>query len=125
MVNGCDSQILLIHSDEVKLRQMISNLISNAIKYTEHGFVRIRVESTPHEARVAIEDSGLGIDPRHHQLIFNRFRRVEGDSAVKRGGLGLGLAITKAYADMIGARLELASELHKGSVFTLILPIER
>ncbi|MEW5676114.1 response regulator [Flavobacterium enshiense] len=114
-----------IITDEIKLKQIIINLITNAIKFTDEGFVRfgyyLNKETKKIEFR--IEDTGLGIDIKHHDIIFDRFKRVEGDYSIKVGGLGLGLSISKAYVEMLGGEIELVkSKLGKGSVFKFTIP---
>jgi len=114
---------VFIETDEVKLQQILTNLISNGIKYTEQGFVKFGYRITGNEEiEFYVEDTGIGIDPKYHNRIFDRFGRVEGDVAVRKGGLGLGLAIAKAYTELLGGTIRLESEPGKGSLFTVFLP---
>jgi PAS domain S-box-containing protein len=112
-----------IITDEVKLQQILNNLISNAIKYTERGSITVAYEfKDDREIRFMVQDTGIGIDRKYHQLIFERFRQVEGDTAIKYGGSGLGLAISKAYVTMLGGEISVCSLLGKGSTFTFTIP---
>lgn len=110
-------------TDEVKLRQIIINLVTNALKFTDTGFVKITcLYSELNELICRVSDSGIGIAEEHFPLIFDRFRQIEGDMAIKKGGSGLGLAISKAYAEMLGGTIVVASQIGEGSTFTLTIP---
>ncbi|MGX7668294.1 ATP-binding protein [Flavobacterium pedocola] len=114
-----------IITDEIKLKQIIINLITNAIKFTDDGFVSFGycLNKEAKSIEFKIEDTGLGIDEKHHGIIFDRFKRVEGDYSIKVGGLGLGLSISKAYVEMLGGEIELVkSKLGKGSIFRFTIP---
>ena len=114
-----------ILTDEIKLKQIIINLITNAIKFTEDGFVTFGYEANIQNQTISfvINDTGLGIDEAHQRTIFDRFRRVDGDYAIKVGGLGLGLAISKAYAEMLGGTISLQSKVGVGSRFLFTIPL--
>lgn len=114
-----------ILTDEVKLKQVITNLITNAIKFTDKGFVIFgyEVNRTDSTIRFTIQDSGLGIDKKHQDMVFDRFRRVEGDYSIKVGGLGLGLAISKAYVELLGGKISLESSVGVGSTFSFFIPL--
>jgi signal transduction histidine kinase len=123
----------------VRIQQVLSNLISNALKYTHKGgHVTIAAhtlerDDVPDTQRnglsrqrryvaIAIADTGIGIAPDDHERIFERFYRVESDLKVEAGGTGLGLAIVKPLVHLMGGRLWLDSTPAKGSTFTLLLP---
>jgi two-component system sensor histidine kinase EvgS len=118
--------------DEVRLRQSLHNIISNAIKFTEHGAVRLRVEvHTPEIFSIdeetiglvfTVEDTGIGIPPEQHEYIFAPFTQQEGDSTRRFGGTGLGLSITRRLVEMMGGFMRLESEVGKGSAFSIVLP---
>ncbi|MDI9311249.1 MAG: ATP-binding protein [Limnohabitans sp.] len=112
-------------TDEVKLRQIITNLIINAFKFTNSGYVKLSYQWNDFEDKLefSVEDTGIGIEKENQELIFDRFRRVDGDYSIKVGGLGLGLAITKAYVEMLNGSISLTSELGKGSKFSFSIPI--
>ena len=114
-----------ILTDEIKLKQIIINLITNAIKFTEHGFVTFGYEVNKDNQTISftINDTGLGIDDAHQEIIFDRFRRIDGDYAIKVGGLGLGLAISKAYVEMLGGTISLQSKVGVGSRFLFTIPL--
>jgi len=115
-----------ILSDDIKLRQVITNLITNAIKYTQQGFVAFGYEVNEKDGTLEfrVEDSGIGIDEKNLQIIFDRFRRIEDDFSVELSGLGLGLAISTAYVEMLGGQISVTSEVNKGSVFSFTIPLK-
>jgi heavy metal sensor kinase len=127
-----DVQLLLevdeeirIRGDELRLRQMFLNLISNAIKYTpEKGSLKIMLAMDNGFARVDIKDSGIGIPEEHQPHIFDRFYRVDKARNRMDGGTGLGLAIVKWIVEAHGGSIAVASEVMKGSTFSVCLPIE-
>jgi len=116
--------------DEIRLRQILFNVVSNALKFTEEGYVKINVkilgeeENTPPKMNleIAVEDTGIGIDPEHKEMIFDAFMQSEGSNARKYEGTGLGLAITKRLTEILGGKINIESELGKGSKFTLVFP---
>jgi PAS domain S-box-containing protein len=110
-------------TDAVKLRQVLINLISNGFKFTGRGYIEFGYYFRNNSAVFYVKDTGIGINQANHQMIFERFRRVEGDLAIKKGGSGLGLAISKAYVELMGGEIMLESEPGKGSVFTFNLPL--
>ena len=115
-----------IKTDEVKLKQIITNLVTNALKFTEQGSVEFgyEIDEPNNQIVFRVKDTGFGIDENNQQYIFDRFRRVGGDHTIKIGGLGLGLAISKAYAEMLGGTIALESKLGKGSEFYFTIPLE-
>lgn len=125
LINQEQSLTKNILTDQTKLKQILTNLITNAIKYTDQGEVSFgyEVNAKKNSITFTIVDSGLGIDENHHKIIFDRFRRIDSDYSVKVGGLGLGLAISKAYVDMLGGTISLQSKLGKGSTFVVTIPL--
>jgi signal transduction histidine kinase/CheY-like chemotaxis protein len=115
-----------IKTDEVKLKQIITNLITNALKFTEKGSVSFgyEIDEQNNQIRFKVKDTGFGIDEVSQKYIFDRFRRVGGDQSIKAGGLGLGLAISKAYVEMLGGTIALESKINKGSEFYFTIPLE-
>ena len=114
--------------DEVRLRQVIFNLIGNAIKFTDKGFVKFSVsklefleDTSKIDLLIAVEDSGIGIPADQQQQIFDAFSQQSGQSNRKYGGTGLGLSISKRLVEMMGGEISLTSELGKGSTFTFRL----
>jgi signal transduction histidine kinase/DNA-binding response OmpR family regulator len=112
----------LMRGDEGKIRQILVNLISNAVKFTERGSVRVRVQADADVWSVVVADTGEGIAPDHHEIIFEEFRQVDASSTRQAGGTGLGLAIARRMARLMGGNVHLASQIGEGSTFTLTLP---
>ena len=119
-----DTEIRII-ADETKLSQVLSNLISNALKFTKQGNVNFGYQIKEDEIEFVVEDTGIGIPAIMHSEIFKRFRQVESTTARQFGGSGLGLSISKAYIEMLGGKIWLDSELGKGSTFYFTIPYKR
>jgi len=114
----------VILGDSAQLYRMVSNLITNAIHYTPMGGTVLAIlDRTPDEALIHIQDTGIGIPSSEQNRIFDRFYRVQSDRARTTGGSGLGLAIAQAIAQTHQGRIGVQSELTKGSVFTVRLPL--
>jgi signal transduction histidine kinase/CheY-like chemotaxis protein len=115
-----------VKTDEVKLKQIITNLITNALKFTDKGSVAFgyEIDEQNQSIQFKVKDTGFGIEENNQKYIFDRFRRVGGDLSIKAGGLGLGLAISKAYVEMLGGTMSLTSKLGKGSEFYFTIPLE-
>jgi len=113
----------MIESDREKLRQILTNLVGNAVKFTDSGVVAIRLERGT-DARIAlvVSDTGPGIPADDIPLVFDVFHQVEMCDGVRPTGTGLGLAISQEYAHLLGGEVTVASEEGNGSVFTLWLP---
>ncbi|NWF93248.1 MAG: HAMP domain-containing protein [Syntrophaceae bacterium] len=118
-------QEVMISGDKVRLQQLFTNLIDNAIKYTAKGSIEIAVEKNRDGALVKIKDTGIGIPKVEHEKIFKRFYRVDKSRSKETGGVGLGLSIAEWIAHAHGGRIEVESELDKGSTFTVYLPIQK
>lgn len=112
-----------IVSDEGKLSQILRNFLSNAIKFTEQGEIRLTVtEPMPGIIRFDVQDTGIGIAEQDIERIFDDFVQVDGPRQRRVRGTGLGLPLSKRLAELIGGRVEVTSELGKGSTFSLIMP---
>lgn len=111
--------------DAQRLRQILYNLISNGLKFTEEGGVTVRVEGFEHGALLTVADTGIGIDPRLMPRLFESFIQADGGKTRRFGGAGVGLAITHRLVDMMGGLMSVQSELGQGSTFSLMLPLER
>lgn len=109
-------------SDSAKIRQILLNLVANAIKFTDEGSVRIELAATPDEATISVADSGIGISEDHRRRIFEAFTQVDQSMTRRAGGSGLGLPVSQRLAHLLGGRIELESEVGEGSRFTLRLP---
>ncbi|MFP4557663.1 MAG: PAS domain S-box protein [Bacteroidales bacterium] len=112
----------MIITDTSKIDQIFTNLISNAIKFTEEGSVEIGYTLKGEFIEFYVKDTGIGISPEHHELVFERFKQVEMESTRKYGGTGLGLPISKAFVEMLGGTIWLNSELGKGTTIYFTLP---
>ncbi len=117
---------LLVDGDDEALRQAVSNLLDNAVKYSCEGS-RVALRAREDAGRVVIEvaDEGPGIEPRHHERLFERFYRVDAARSRELGGTGLGLAIVKHTALALGGEVAFESKLGEGSTFRIILPPSR
>jgi signal transduction histidine kinase/DNA-binding response OmpR family regulator/CHASE3 domain sensor protein len=117
-----------IESDSTRLGQIIKNLLSNALKFTSKGLVRlsiVRPANHPGFIDFTITDSGIGIAKDKLELVFEAFRQADGSTRRKFGGTGLGLSITRELAKLLGGEIRVESEVDKGSSFTISVPIER
>ena len=114
-----------LYGDKGKLKQIISNILSNAIKYTEKGHIDFNVtcinEKTKCKLQIIISDTGRGIKPEQIDKIFNKFERAEEDMNSTIEGTGLGLAITKSLVEMMGGKILVHSTYGEGSKFTILL----
>lgn len=108
--------------DRYRIGQVLYNLISNAIRYTEQGQVQVTVTNMPHCAKVEVCDHGPGIEKEHLPFLFDRFYRAEKSRNRMRGGSGLGLAIAKSFVEAHGGEILVESELDQGSKFIFTLP---
>jgi signal transduction histidine kinase len=118
----CESSVPHVIADLHRLRQILTNIIGNAIKFTDEGFVRVTcVASGEESVEVRVEDSGIGIDPDLLPLIFSDFYQVRGGLSREKGGSGLGLAISRKLAALMGAEIQAESTIGTGSVFSIIL----
>ena len=115
----------IIYSDEFRIQQIMSNLITNAIKYTPSGVVQINIGVNKDELLLSVKDTGYGITQEEMRLIFNPFTKLVKTRDKEIGGVGLGLAISKKLADLLGGELRVQSKPGEGSEFTLALPLSR
>lgn len=112
-----------IRADQQRIRQILTNLVSNAIKFTENGFVEIRASYDETHIKIVVQDSGMGIAANQFDAIFDAFHQTEA-GALMEGGTGLGLPISKRLAGLHEGRIWLESEVGQGSIFYLELPIQ-
>jgi CheY-like chemotaxis protein/CHASE3 domain sensor protein len=113
-----------IDTDPQRLGQILKNLLSNALKFTQHGEIGLRVASgAPGTASFAVRDTGVGIEPHQHEVIFEAFRQADGSIHRKFGGTGLGLSISRDLARLLGGSIAVASTPGAGSIFTLTIPV--
>jgi len=110
--------------DKMRLQQLFTNLIDNAIKYTSRGSIHVTVEKNKDSALVRIRDTGIGIPKEEQEKIFKRFYRVDKSRSRETGGVGLGLSIAEWIVQAHHGRIEVESELNQGSTFTVYLPVQ-
>jgi signal transduction histidine kinase len=108
--------------DQRRVRQVLLNLVGNAVKFTDRGFVRISVGMARGLQHIAVADSGPGIDSSDQVRIFREFHQVDSSETRTRGGSGLGLSISKRIVDLHGGTISVASEIGRGAIFTVALP---
>lgn len=113
----------LLQIDREKLLQMILNLLGNAGKFTHNGSVTLATELSNELLLISVSDTGIGIRPEEQQIIFEEFRQADGSSTRNFEGTGLGLAITKNFAEQMGGKITVDSELGKGATFTIHIPL--
>ncbi|MFH1547252.1 MAG: ATP-binding protein [bacterium] len=117
--------------DKVRIREVLDNLIGNAIKFTEKGYIEVSISSTKDSARVEVKDSGIGIEEKDQDKLFLKFSRINpyaggGDSSlVRSGGTGLGLYVSKSIVEEHGGKIGVKSEKNEGSTFFFEIPLSR
>jgi signal transduction histidine kinase len=116
-----DSWVRLL-ADPIKIRQIILNLLSNALKFTESGFITLSASADDKSVRISVQDTGPGIPSESLPRVFEPFVVLDSELTRRHGGAGLGLAISSSYAHLHGGRLSACSELGKGATFTLEIP---
>lgn len=113
-----------IYTDSGRLQQLLSNLLSNALKFTEKGQVEFGYRKSGKFYKFYVKDTGIGIEEKDQNLIFNRFRQVEETTSRKFAGGGLNLTISRHIVELLGGKIKLKSELNKGSRFQISIPAE-
>ena len=118
----------VIRGDVLRLRQVLLNLVGNAVKFTDHGHVRISAHAhrgiMASELVVEVSDNGPGIAPAMQGRIFEKYAQLGRGAASARGGTGLGLAIARQLVELMDGRIELASQPGEGSTFTIRIPVQ-
>jgi signal transduction histidine kinase len=115
-----------LEADRIRLRQVMINLVNNAIKFTDQGHITLRAMRVAQHVRVVVEDTGLGIPADHLEAVFQEFTQVDTSTTRKAGGTGLGLPISRHLVEMHGGKLwaESAGIPGQGSAFIIELPVE-
>src|SRR5262249_62360748 len=111
-----------LRTDEGKVSQILRNFISNAIKFTPQGEVRISARMVGEAVLFSVQDTGIGIASQHHQTIFQEFTQIENPLQHKSKGTGLGLPLSKRLAELLGGEVKIESELGMGARFSLVVP---
>lgn len=114
-----------LHGDPLRVTQILLNLINNALKFTNKGFVKVYISKQNQYYTFDIIDSGIGMSEEQLKKLFSSFSQADGSTTRKYGGTGLGLSITKQLVDLLHGSIEVKSELDKGTVFTVKLPMEK
>jgi signal transduction histidine kinase len=122
----CDGAIGTLHADQMRLRQALLNLMSNANKFTERGTITIDARQGQENGRdwvtIAVADTGIGMRAEQMGKLFQEFSQADASTTRKYGGTGLGLAISKRFCQMMGGDITVESEVGRGSTFTIRLP---
>jgi len=108
--------------DQKRIRQVLTNLVGNAIKFTQRGEVVVEVGREGRWARVRVRDTGPGISPQERAVIFQEYKQTK-EERMRRRGTGLGLAIARRLVLMHGGKIEVESQVGKGSTFEVLLPV--
>jgi len=112
-----------METDRTKVKQIVLNLISNAVKFTARGTVSVSTRANGEQVRIAVSDTGIGIRPQDLEVIFEEFRQVDQSRTREYGGTGLGLSITRKLIALLGGDIAVASQYGRGSTFTVMLPL--
>jgi signal transduction histidine kinase len=124
LIREIASDIPALNTDREKLRQIILNLLGNAVKFTERGEIKIAACQQNGSLKLAVSDTGIGIEKKDLDQIFEKFHQGDRSSSKKYRGTGLGLAIVKKFANLLGGEVAVESEVGKGSTFTVTLPLD-
>ena len=123
----CNAAIGTLYADQMRLRQALLNLMSNANKFTERGTITVDARQGQENGRdwitISIADTGIGMTPEQMGKLFQEFSQADASTTRKYGGTGLGLAISKKFCEMMGGDIAVESELGRGSTFTIRLPM--
>jgi len=113
-----------LHTDVLKVKQILLNLLSNAAKFTDEGEIKVTASKQGDMVAISVKDTGIGIEEKNLEKIFEEFSQIDSGTSRKYKGTGLGLPIARNYARMLGGDLTVQSQYGKGSTFTLIIPPE-
>ncbi len=124
LMREIDADLPLVETDRAKVKQVVINLLTNALKFTPEGWVKIALsyDRASDRAVIAVSDTGIGIADEDQARIFEDFTQADSSSTRAFGGAGLGLSISKRLVTMLGGQLTLTSKVGKGSTFTLTVP---
>jgi PAS domain S-box-containing protein len=113
---------LNIYTDEIKLKQILSNLLNNALKFTHEGFIEFGAALKGNELEFYVKDTGIGVDKKLHNKIFERFTQADNTTTRRYGGTGLGLPISKSYVELLGGKIWIESSQNNGSILYFTIP---
>lgn len=119
-----DPAVMTAYADRTRLRQVLWNIVGNAIKFTEKGSVAVGVQLEANALLFSVTDTGIGIRPEHVPLVFEQFRQLDTSKSGTTGGSGLGMPISKVLVEMHGGQIWVESEYGKGSTFYFAIPLE-
>ncbi len=125
LINELDAQLPAAHADENRVQQILYNLVGNAVKFTEHGTVRVSGEVRQNMVAITVSDTGIGIPLEKQTRIFEPFEQGNGSISRQYGGTGLGLAVTKQLVELHGGQILVESEAGNGAAFTFTLPVSQ
>ena len=112
-----------VAGDQVRLKQVLTNLVGNAVKFTEQGIVTVRITPDPHGLTFSVTDTGIGIPADKQDILFQPFSQVDDTDTRRYGGTGLGLAISREIVELMGGTITLASAIGQGSSFSFTIPL--
>jgi signal transduction histidine kinase len=118
-----DENLSPLHTDPSKLKVVIKNLIGNAVKFTKKGSIIVDAHDHKEGVEISVADTGIGIPPEALPVIFEPFRQVNSSTASQYGGSGLGLHIVKQLLELLGGKIEVESEVGRGSIFRMSVPM--
>lgn len=122
--NKFNDKNLTLNTDKFRLKQILTNFMSNACKFTESGYVELGAEKNDDNLNIYVKDTGMGISADDLEHLFERFRKLSNNKSYAFRGAGLGLAISKRVAELLGGKIVVNSEVDKGSVFTFSIPYD-
>jgi signal transduction histidine kinase len=122
LVLDIEEQLPTLWADPIRLRQILNNLVSNAIKFTEQGEIRIKANFVDNMAVIGVHDTGMGISPDQLERVFERFHQADSSSTRKAGGTGLGLTITRHLVELHGGKIWAESTMGEGTTFWFDIP---
>ena len=115
---------MIINGDKRRTKQVIMNLVSNAVKFTDRGEIEIKVRKEDKRVKVSVTDTGIGIKKENMEKLFKQFSRIYVEDKPVTEGTGLGLYLSKKIVDLLGGQIKAKSEFGKGSKFTFTFPLE-
>ncbi len=118
-----DERVKNIYSDAQRIKQIVKNLLSNALKFTQKGVIRLRVKKSEESVQIIVQDEGIGISKEKIEHIFDRFKQADGSTTRQYGGTGLGLAICKELVSLLKGEISVKSKEGEGTTFTINIPM--